>query len=293
MDLRAIRAFVAVYNHGSFSKAAQTLQITQPAISRRIQSLETSLGHPLFHRSGQTLALTHAGTVFLPKAKAMLDLAQSASDQLQRLSARVNGPLSLAVSHYIATHHLPALLKTYCRRYPDVELNFHFVESEQGVQTLNQAKADFGLFTLPFRIDQSQKLNWLELWREPLEIVATDQHPLARQSQVTPAELKAHRAVLPPRNSFTRQIIDSHLQQFDVQLTNVIDCNSFASLAKLTQVGLGWGVLPRALVQENLTTIVLSTGWQLARKLGIAFHQDRHQAQAASCFLALAQEIKA
>ena len=107
MDSLSLNAFVVVAEQGSFSRAAELLFVTQPAVSKRIVKLENELKTQLFDRIGRNVALTTAGQHLLPKAKAILEAMENTSHELTNLSGAVGGRLRIATSHHISLHRLP------------------------------------------------------------------------------------------------------------------------------------------------------------------------------------------
>ena len=113
MDTNNLTAFLAIVDSGSFSIAAEKLFLTQPAVSKRIASLEEQLNTPLFDRSGRTVNLNEAGRTLLPKARKMLELLNDTRQEITNLSGQVKGPLSIATSHHIGLRRLPEVLKAF------------------------------------------------------------------------------------------------------------------------------------------------------------------------------------
>lgn len=121
MDLANLSAFVAIAGHGSFSSAAEALHLTQPAVSKRIALLEAQLSARLFDRLGRQVVLTEAGLALLPRAQRILAELDDTRRVLEHLGAAVGGRLSLATSHHVGLHRLPALLRRFAagiRRRP-------------------------------------------------------------------------------------------------------------------------------------------------------------------------------
>ena len=121
---------MAVADQGSFSLAAETLHLTQSAVSRRVASLERRLAVPVFDRVGRRVTLTEAGRTLLPRARRILADLEDTRTVLRDLSGRVAGPLALATSHHIGLRRLPPVLRQFSRAHPEVELDLQFLDSE-------------------------------------------------------------------------------------------------------------------------------------------------------------------
>jgi len=134
LDLGQIEAFVQVAQHRSFSKAADSLFLTQPSVTARIQSLERDLGEALFERNGRGVRLTEMGTAFLPYARRALKALQEGRDAIEGMRNLDIGALKLGSALTVSTYVLPRILRKYCSTYPGVEVSVHTGRSEQVLQ---------------------------------------------------------------------------------------------------------------------------------------------------------------
>ena len=132
LDTPSLQVFISVADTDSFTAAGEQLFLTQPAISKRIAQLEEQLGARLFDRIGRQIHLTEAGQALLPRARAVLREMEDISRSITNLSGRVAGKLRIGTSHHIGLHRLPPILRQFSRQYPDVQLDIHFIDSEEG-----------------------------------------------------------------------------------------------------------------------------------------------------------------
>jgi len=130
VDTANLSAFLAVADSGSFSRAAEQLHITQPAVSKRIALLEQQLDARLFDRIGRHVTLTEAGRALKPRAELVLQTLTDTRRALGKLSGQVRGRLSMATSHHIGLHRLPPVLRRFTKAYPGVALDIDFLDSE-------------------------------------------------------------------------------------------------------------------------------------------------------------------
>ena len=131
MDTQNLHAFVKVAECRSFSEAAESLYITQPAVSKRIATLESQLDSKLFDRIGRTVQLTEAGAALLPQAEHILQAVRDAKRSIDDLQGEIAGNLSIGISHHIGLHRLPPVLKAFTERYPKVHFDIAFMDSEE------------------------------------------------------------------------------------------------------------------------------------------------------------------
>lgn len=283
MDIPDLKAFVSVAQEASFSKAAIQLSMSQPAISRRIQSLESNIGQKLFQRIGQTIELTEAGAQLLPRAQEILELIEKTKHEIDGLGDSVQGQLRMAISHHFAEHYLAKILETFTTLYPQVQLAFQFLESEQACALVGQGKADLALGTLPLDLAQA---NGRELLSEKLVIAVSRQHRLAN-SACDAALLNTYQAVLPPMSGFTGQSIQQAFDGLGLHPSQAIECNAFTSLKSLLKARLGWGILPARLLDSSLCEIELPPHHYLTRILGVLTSPLKQPSTATRAFLGL------
>lgn len=284
MDIANLQAFAKTAACASFSLAAQQLHLTQPAISKRIAALETELGVRLFDRIGRKVSLTEAGRTLLPRARRILAEVEDSRRALSNLSGKVSGVLTLATSHHIGLHRLPPLLREFAARYPQVQLDMRFTDSELACAAVGRGEAELGIVTLPPCTEPP--LICTPVWVDPLAIVVNREHPLARASQVQPAELGGYPAILPGEITFTRRIVADFLDTHGVSLKVAFSTNYLETIKMMVAVGLGWSVLPRSMLDAETCALPV-TGFALQRRLGVVRHNGQTLSNAARALLDL------
>jgi len=287
MDLASLRAFVEVARDGSFSQAAETLFLTQPAISKRIAGLEDELATRLFDRAGRQVLLTEAGRHLLPRAERIIHELTDIRRELGNLSGEVAGRLAMATSHHIGLHRLPLVLRAYCDDYPQVELDIRFMESEKACQAVEHGELELAVVTLP--LSPADALNTEVVWRDPLHPVVGLDHPLARQKRVSVKELLAYPAVLPTRGTYTRTILEQRVTHLGGQVNCTLSTDYLETLKMMVSIGLGWSLLPEILLDDHLSPLAIPE-LDLIRSLGIVTHRKRTLSNAARAMQKLLRE---
>ena len=272
MELAALQAFLAVADSGSYSAAAGNLFLTQPAVSKRIKSLESELEVKLFERVGRRMRLTHAGEVLLPRARELVLQAQDMKHLASHLHARVSGPLRLGTSHHIGLHRLPPYLKRYRAAWPEVTLDIRFMDSEAACRAVEKGELELAVVTLPTTPPPALRTHCL--WLDPLAFVAAPEHPLTRMAELSLATLCRHPAVLPGPTTYTRAILEQALAREGLELTSEMSTNYMETLKMLAEINLGWSLLPTTLVHDS-SLRVLPVPLRLERALGVVTHKDR------------------
>lgn len=284
MDTHSLSAFLEVAETGSFSKAGERLHLSQPAISKRIAALEAALATPLFNRVGRRIDLTDAGRTLLPYARRVLAELEDGRRALSQLAGEVSGRLSIGTSHHIGLHRLPEVLRRYTQAYPDVDLDIHFMDSEDACEEVAQGRLELGIVTLP--TEPPDALRMQMIWIDPLSVVVAPTHPLLRMQRPTLAALAAHPAVLPDERTYTHRIVTAALKAQGVAPRIRLSTNYLETLKMLVAIGLGWSVLPCSMVDDSLVAIELPE-LRLSRELGAVWHRGRTRSSPARALLEL------
>ncbi len=289
MDIANIRAFLSVAEHASFSQAAEFLRLTQPAVSKRIAALEENLSEKLFDRIGRKVILTEVGKTILPKCRAIIDMIEDTKLSLNNLSGQVNGTLRLGTSHHIGLHHLPPVISAFTQTYPHVELDLHFMDSETICEKITHGDLELGIVTLP--LAPPDNLHYKKLWVDELKIVVSRQHKLAQLNNISMKDLTQHNAILPNKDTYTREIIESVFRKKKLDLKTSLSTNYLETIKMMVTVGLGWSILPSTMLNKTILDkelkIIHIPSINLKRDLGYMQHKQRTLSNAAIAMMSL------
>jgi DNA-binding transcriptional LysR family regulator len=283
MDIQSIKAFITVSETGSFSRAAESLFLTQPAISKRIQTLEHALGITLFDRIGKSVRLTEAGHALLPSCRRILDEIAESQRIISNLRQSTSGILSLATSHHIGLHRLPPVLREFASNYPEVELKLSFMDSEQACQQIINGTIEVAIITLPD--EGNERLELQPVWHDPLCIVVSRHHALASEPSCTIKRLLKYAAILPSRGTYTRQLIDVALG-LDASVNTLLETHYLETIKAMVKTGLGWSMLPQSMLDKSLTALDIKHV-RTTRQLGTVVHSMRTKSNAANAMINL------
>ena len=281
MDLQNIRAFLMVVETRSFSRAANKLFITQPAVSKRISSLELFLDCKLFDRLGKNIQLTQAGEALIPGYQRILAELNETQRIISHLNSKVSGHLRFGTSHHIGLHRLPPVLRDYTEQHPDVELDIQFMDSEQAAALILKGNIELALITLPDAVDKPFSI--IPVWNDPMQCVVAKDHVLAQQHTGTRKQLAKHNALLQSHNTHTRDIID-HALKLNKKYKIIMESNYLETIKAMIQNNLGWGVLPESMIDETLHIIKVK-GVKMRRHLGVLLHASRTLSSPAAALL--------
>ena len=291
MDISSYKAFLAVADLGTFSKAAESLFITQPAISKRIALLEQQLGSKLFDRIGKRVILNQAGKTVLPIARRILQDMHESQRVIDNLKNQVSGDLSLVTSHHIGLRRLPDTLKLFAESFKQVHLDIEFMDSENACQAIEKGIFELGVVTLP--LSNPKGLLLKPLWKEKLSIAVALNHPLAQfnKKEIGINELTKHSAILPAHGTYTRKIIEEPVVQQQKSLDIILETNYLETIRMMVSIGLGWSALPSIMLEDDLIEIQIK-GLKVERTLGIVQHANRTLSNAGQAFVDLLNKEK-
>ena len=289
MEFSQLQAFVSVAQNHSFSITANELHLTQPAISRRISTLEGYLDCKLFDRIGHRIQLTEAGKRLLPKALNILQELEDCKKYIQNIEQSISGQLTFAASHHIGLHRLPETLKTYKKQFNDVELDFHFLDSELACAAVQTGKIELAVITLPLIKDKNLLMK--PLWQDHLYCMVNNDHQLNKMASVTIEDLVTVPMLLPKVQTYTSQIIERPFIERNLVLNTIMQTNELENIRMLVEIGFGWSVLPETMLREPLVIIPVKD-LTLKRTLGYVRHKDRTLSNAAKAMIKMLESTR-
>lgn len=243
MELRQLRYFVAIVDHGSLSRAALVLHVAQPALTQQLRQLEDELGVQLLHRSAQGVLSTDAGKVFYQHALAILKQVADAQAAVVQSAERPSGSVTLGLPHSISGALALPLLSAIRERYPEITLQ---LTEELTGNLAEQLRA--GRVNLAVLLDDGQLggLATTPLVEEELRYICRADAPLAQRASVTLREALDTTLILPGAQHGVRPRIESTARAAGLQVRDVIEINSIAILKSAILAGMGATLLPVA-----------------------------------------------
>lgn len=237
-----MRAFLAVIDHGGFHKAAEALALSQPALSRRIQSLENAIGAPLFERTTRRVALTAAGRSFAPAARRIIDDFEGSLLGITGLGSRQSGSITLACVPTAVFYFLPQAIEQFAQSYPRIRFRILDLSANDALESVRSGEAEFGI---NFIGSADADLTFTPLLDDPFVLVCHRRHRLAAQGKVNWADLEGEALVGVSRLSGNRQTLEAALVKTGVRLEFRYEVNHLSTSLGLVERGLGMAVLPR------------------------------------------------
>ncbi len=288
MDFEQLRTFLEVSRLRSFSRAAEKLSVTQPAISAQIRSLETEVAARLFDRDGGKVTFTAAGRVFEPFAEHVLECQAHIGITIAELHRSPRGEISISANEATSLYVLPAVFAAFKKQHTRVGLKIIRADRARILEQVLNREVDFGVVSLPLK---DARLTIETLHRDEIVLVTGPNHPLAGRESVTVAELLEHPLLL-TKGGRRREQLDDFFRGLDAHPRVAMEVESSELLKRLIGAGLGMGFLPRAVVASDVAAGVLHVcrveGLRLSRELALVFRKEKTLARAAHAFLGIA-----
>jgi DNA-binding transcriptional LysR family regulator len=289
MQISQITAFLAVAELQSFSLAAERLHITQPAVSKRIRQLEENMKTTLFDRIGKKSILTPNGQALMPHAERILLELKTYKTGLAREHDKPSGILSLATSHHVGLHRLPQILRDFKIEYPEVDLDLHFMDSEDACVAIANNELELAIVTLPESNDE--RLNLDPVWIDVLQIVMAPDHPLSKLPRIQADQLLEYPAIMPSAGTFTRKIINHYFSAHKDSLKIILETNYLETIKVMVSANLGWSMLPISMLDSTVTAKPLND-LEIKRYLGIVTRRNRTLSLSSSAMIAMLQQTR-
>lgn len=241
IDFDGIQAFVTVAELGAFNKAADKLNITQAALTRRIQKLESYLGLRLIHRTTRQMALTTLGKELLPKARTWVHDLTTTLTELKDTSRASKGHFTLACVPTMAAYILPDLIQQYAKEYPGNRIKLIDASAYEIREAILDQKAEIGLSVQgPKHPDLEESL----LFQDPLMFYCRDTHALSRRQSVTWSDMNLDDLVVVSSFMATRIFMDYQLAKRGIRLQGNYEVQHHATALNLVTTGVGCTILP-------------------------------------------------
>lgn len=282
-----LRAFAAIVELGGFHRAAQALNMSQPALSRRIQRLETAVGAALLERTTRRVALTMVGREMLPLVRRMLEEFDASIFGMRDLGSRRAGLIALACIPTAAFYFLPSVIAHFQAQYPNIRFRILDLSANDGLEAVARGEVEFGINLLG---GSDADLSFEPLLDDPFVLACRRDHELARETALRWPDLAGHPLVTVSRASGNRAILDAALVRAGLRLDWSFEVTHLSTSLGLVEAGLGISVLPRLATPGPDHPIIVSRPIgdpQVSRTIGVVRRRGVRLAPAAERFLDL------
>lgn len=294
MELRQINTFIRVVQCKSFSKAAESLRYSQPAVTVQIHQLEEELHTRLFDRMGKHIILTGPGEKFLEHAYEVLNEVNKARLSVSNLS-ELNGRLHIGTIASLCFAKLPAVLKLYWERHPKVTIRITTGEPEDLIEQMERGELD-----LIYILDEPQyNNNWRKLMERREDVVLVASPPLGAELQSIPGLRLEHLLDKPffltERDANYRRVLDRFLAARNIILTPFLECSDTSLIIKMLESGHGISLLPWYAVEKSVRlgrlSLVNVADFRVSLYRQIFSHKEKWHTREMNEFVDLAEEL--
>lgn len=296
ITIDAMETFLCIARLGSFTRAADMLHRSQPAISRRIALMEESLGAALFERIGGQVRLSEPGRTFLPHAERALAAVRDGRAAVSALLDGAAGGIALAIVGTLADSHLAGLLRRFATDHPDVEVALRTATSREVSDLVRTGEATLGL---RYFHDPRPDLLSRVIAQEPLLVVAAPEHPLAGVRPVEPAALQGQTWLGFPVErggpESAGHVLRRALERIDQHTVAITEVDSLTGQKRLAEAGFGLAMLPASSVHDELARGSLvridAPALAAANPIAVVCRRDGFLSPAALSLLALIEAV--
>jgi DNA-binding transcriptional LysR family regulator len=250
LNLHHLRIFRTVADTGSFTRAAELLRLSQPAVSKSVRAMERQLSTPLFDRAHGAPTLTQAGTMLLARAHELFAVERAAEQELLALSGGRIGELRVAASTTVVTYVLPAFLARFQRAHPEAKLRVLHANTRDVARALLERRVEVALVEGPVQHEQLELVPWKA---DELVVICSPDHEMARRSRVPVRELADLPFIVRERGSGTRRVADEALCAHGVVLRVALQLASTEAIKQAVAAGLGMAIVSRATLGDQLS----------------------------------------
>jgi DNA-binding transcriptional LysR family regulator len=246
--LAQLEAFVHAARQGSVTRAAETLFVTQPALTARIKGLERSLGTELFARTGRGVRLTESGRAFLPYAQRSLQAVAEGRSAVADIVLGGGGELAIGAAPAVSTYVLPIILERYHATHPNVQLAVRTGHSEEVLDLVLHDEVEIGLI----RALRHPDVESVPLYEDELVLVCHPEHPFAVPGEIDIEELGGERVILFDRTSSYHDLTATLLREGGVVPRGLMELDNIDATKKMVRQGLGVAMVPYTAAADEL-----------------------------------------
>ena len=289
--LDQLRILKAIAVEGSFKRAADSLYVSQPAVSLQVQNLERQLDVPLFDRGGRRAQLTEAGHLLLNYGEKILSLCQETCRAVEDLQNLQGGTLIVGASQTTGTYLLPRMIGLFRQKYPDVAVQLHVHSTRRTAWSVVNGQVDMAIIGGEVPSELAESLEMIPYSEDELVLILPVFHPLAKLEKIHKEDLYKLQFITLDSQSTIRKVIDHVLVRADIDTRRFkieMELNSIEAIKNAVQAGLGAAFVSNSAIVKELQMGVLHSasveGVIVRRTLWLIYNPNRYRSKAAEAF---------
>ena len=277
MNLGQLKIFYLASKRGSLSKAAEELNVTQPAVTKGIQRLQEYYEIKLFNRFGKKLVLTDAGNALYKIAEKIFDLEIHAEDTIREFLQQKQGHIRIDASESFGAYYLPSIVNQVSKVHPNVRISANILPSGLVVENVANLNNDIGFISFPI---ENEKVICREILEDHMIFVAAPSHPLVNKKRLTYMDLSGQSMIVHEKGSFSYQVANDFLKKNKVDFIVSLELSSNRAIMKAVEDGLGIALVSRNIVLDHIQmkklVVLPFPGPPITRKYYIVHHKDKY-----------------
>lgn len=289
--LDQLRILKAIAAEGSFKRAADSLYVSQPAVSLQVQNLERQLDVPLFDRGGRRAQLTEAGHLLLSYGEKILSLCQETCRAIEDLQKLQGGTLIVGASQTTGTYLLPRMIGLFRQRYPEVAVQLHVHSTRRTSWSVANGQVDLAIIGGEVPVELQQSLVMLPYAEDELALILPVFHPFAKQATIQRDDLYKLQFITLDSQSTIRKVIDQVLSRCGIETRRLrveMELNSIEAIKNAVQAGLGAAFVSTSAIEKELEMGTLHRtpieDVVIKRTLSVIYNPNRYRSKAAEAF---------
>lgn len=289
--LDQLRILKAIAAEGSFKRAADSLFVSQPAVSLQVQNLERQLNVPLFDRGGRRAQLTEAGNLLLNYGEKILSICQETCRAIEDLQNLQGGTLIVGASQTTGTYLLPQMIGMFRQKYPDVAVQLHVHSTRRTAWSVINGQIDLAIVGGEVPPELQESLDVIPYAEDELALILPVSHSLAEQETIQKDDLYHLNFITLDSQSTIRKVIDKVLSQSDIDTRRLkveMELSSIEAIKNAVQSGLGVAFVSLSAIEKELQIGVMTTvkieQIVINRILSVIYNPNRYRSKAAEAF---------
>ncbi len=289
--LDQLRILKAIVDEGSFKKAADSLFVTQPAVSLQVQNLEKQLEIAIFDRGGRKAQLTEAGKLLLNYCEKILGECQETCKAIEDLNNLKGGSIIIGASQTTGTYLMPRMIGLFRQKYPEVSVQLQIHSTRRTGWSVANGQIDIAIIGGQLPLELNESLQVIPFATDELALVLPTNHPLAKSKELTKEDLYSLRFITLDNQSTTRKVVDQLLSSsgLDVQRLHIeMELNSLEAIKNAVQSNLGAAFLPVVSIERELSGgsihRAIVADLEVKRELKVITNPGRYSSRASEAF---------
>lgn len=291
-SLDQLRILKAIADEGSFKRAADSLFVSQPAISLQIQNLEKQLAVPLFDRGGRKAQLTEAGNLLLAYGEKIITLCQETCRAIEDLQNLQGGTLIVGASQTTGTYLLPRMIGLFHQKYPYVSVQLQVHSTRRTSWAITNGQIDLAIIGGEVPAELHDILKIVPYAEDELALIIPPDHPFAEQETIAKEDLYKLNYITLDSQSTIRKVLDQVLSRCDIDTSELkieMELNSIEAIKNAVQSGLGAAFVSVTAIEKELKMGILHRAYiedvEVRRTLSVIVNSNRYRSKAADAFI--------